>query len=891
MKKRYAIFFLILLVGMPTFLSDKHFPSFLPDIPSVERAQATFNATSYLIPLEDCTIKNEAGGYGDYNYASWLKFDISAYAGTTIIDAQLKFQISWHDSNFDRDVTIKRIANQTWVESNSNAQQIADMTRDMTKTLGGVPKTTEGNSVYLDVSEIVQAEITASHSNFSLFLEDPDYPWTLTEAGSTVDGTGLYLWWGRAESGYQTQVRVDSKDFTWEGDGEYRPCLFISTGTPYHVIAPLDDTYFRELIYGECVQYVYAALIKFNISNIPTDLTWNNAILRLNVLDVLGTGAVEVNAFANQTWTEEDTTISRSGKLYEEDITTGLSTGTQDLIVTNSFNYAYENSYTNVSFYITELDNPLAILEVYRAYDDDLDFGGKDCYPENTASSRQSEMTQATPKAIAPQLILTPTAAPSVEEVTVTVQPATIIPSALIGLGQSRQQESYLEAGIYGFRIMETNDNQYYTWRMITEKMISITLEFSSRYSAYSDTLTYDLINGGATTPKIYIYDFNPARTKIAEGTTTLTGTHTIEAANWYGGKLQVNPLCTSTADANLYLKIDQLTVNFTAIEQTYPLTTFLDSSDDKTELQSLSIPILEPNTNITISGIATSYSLDNILPQCNYTDTISSNGNLVLYNTAATSYTVTFATGKTKHVLHMAAHAQDGLGLKWEAFKWYLNNSRVPFPQEHELYAGTYALVVRDFYEENVATGSFTILATDPRHTFLEVSILHYLYTLGNWDRKEYTANVTRNARTTSYSLAGYPCSISFYLFGTVNQINYTVEYFDSDGTSVGSDIITMENDAQAGVIDYLAGDEIPEVAAPAGAAVIYQLDILLIILAISAVFGLVLFSTYRQESARRKAKPKKKKPKLTDVVSISRELKEKAKKEKERSKDYEKS
>jgi len=476
--------------------------------------------------------------------------------------------------------------------------------------------------------------------------------------------------------------------------------------------------------------------------------------------------------------------------------------------------------------------------------------------------------------------------------VTVTMQPNPMIPTATV---QTTQIDFGMEDP-WGPVLLDDNTIKYVTWvgtSKATYDVMAFYWEIGYPLALKQLVYAVDIDAGGGTNNHIFeIYQrdgttdniFNVGSTKPVSGTWS-----TLDETYWISGRVGVRLYFLETATAVYNYQIDQMIIEFDPINEIHILDVYTEGTE---ELQQVKLPVLQDDVNITLSDISKDYTIRSIHPAVSYEDNISTDGTLKLINVVKGSYEVIFRTGRTSHILHMASYAADGVGLEWERFKWYMNETRIPYPPEYELYSGNYTITIKDFYGETVATGDVKIPSSDPRHVYAQVGLDFYMFTLGNWDRQNYYVLVKRSGFTANYSLSSFPCSISFYMYGSLAGIDYEFEFYQTtDEGNVLNKTISMKTHADSYTIDYIAGDEIPEVAAPAGAAVIYELDILIIILAITAVFGLNLFNTYRQESARKKAKPKKKKPKPTDVVSISRELKEKAKKEKERSKDYEKS
>lgn len=189
-----------------------------------------------------------------------------------------------------------------------------------------------------------------------------------------------------------------------------------------------------------------------------------------------------------------------------------------------------------------------------------------------------------------------------------------------------------------------------------------------------------------------------------------------------------------------------------------------------------------EAGTNVTISGIPTTYAFEYINPNCSdFSDTINANGQLVVKELKASTYEVVFDPGQNWHTLHVSLYASDGVGLMWESFQIYINNTRVPYPPEYRLESGYYEYEIKDYFEQTVKTGTFTVYATDSEDVYQNWEVPLYAVSFHNGDPAPYRIEITRNAITRKFPLPPKGDSI-MRLYGLATNVEYTIEIYNTE-------------------------------------------------------------------------------------------------------------
>ena len=395
--------------------------------------------------------------------------------------------------------------------------------------------------------------------------------------------------------------------------------------------------------------------IKWNVSTIPLGYTVISATAQLyhyhsGVHRNSGDGDATIWRISSQTWAESDSYSDIYNLTIDtEENYTDLTQTNQyvDYNVTEHFNVNLGNN----NFSLRIWDPDYAGTEELWDKDDRtyLQYGNNNAYPDDEMCTLISSEGGAS---MHPKLrVIISTQPPYVGGLgyafNVEIQPATIIPTDLIG---HRIHEEIIYIGLYGFRAMETNDGEYFSiWSKWGGTDQFVIVEFESKYWLYADTLTYEAqatFSGSSET--VTVYDYHPTRTTV--GTTTgdsptTSGTHTITDSNWYGGIMQIEARGHG-GDAIQEvgeIKIDILTVNFTAISQVYTGERIWNGTE---YLEKIWVPVLEPDTNITINNVPENYEIVGVLPDCNY-DQVGQT--LTLFETSPTIYEISFSTSLTR--------------------------------------------------------------------------------------------------------------------------------------------------------------------------------------------------------------------------------------------------
>lgn len=253
-----------------------------------------------------------------------------------------------------------------------------------------------------------------------------------------------------------------------------------------------------------------------------------------------------------------------------------------------------------------------------------------------------------------------------------------------------------------------------------------------------------------------------------------------------------------------------------TETDQTTTLSPYQFNNGSGTQrLYRLNLYPFEANTNITVSGIPTSYSFAYINPNCTYTDTISSDGTIIFSLLHAVPYEVIFDPSEDWHILHISLYAPDGVGLMWESFPIYINDTRVPYPPEYDLETGYYEYEVQDYFSQTVLTGSFTIYDSDSEDVYQNWEVPVYEVVFTNKDPMPYRIQITRNSITREWPADG---SI-IRLYGLEENVDYDVTIInDLTGEVRDSYPLSVPNSPVVKFIDY-----VPEPSGASGTP-IYQ-------------------------------------------------------------------
>lgn len=194
-----------------------------------------------------------------------------------------------------------------------------------------------------------------------------------------------------------------------------------------------------------------------------------------------------------------------------------------------------------------------------------------------------------------------------------------------------------------------------------------------------------------------------------------------------------------------------------------------------------------EDLTNVSITNIATSYSFAYIFPNASdFEDNISTVGSLTFYNLYETEYEVVLSPSENWHTLHVSLYAPDGLGVMWESFQIYLNDTRI-YPPEYELEAGFYTYSIVDYFTQTVKTGNFTIADTDPAHIYQNIEVPVYSVAFHNADLAPYRIEITRNNITREFP-SPPKGEAQVRLYGLSTNIPYTITIYQAEsGAQIG--------------------------------------------------------------------------------------------------------
>lgn len=210
---------------------------------------------------------------------------------------------------------------------------------------------------------------------------------------------------------------------------------------------------------------------------------------------------------------------------------------------------------------------------------------------------------------------------------------------------------------------------------------------------------------------------------------------------------------------------------------------------------------IYEDGTNVSVAGIPTSYSFSYINQNTTYSDDISSSGEMNFTSLYEGTYEVVFDPNQDWHKLHISLYAPDGVGVMWESFQIYINNTRVPFPPEYDLEIGYYEYEVKDYFSQVVLEGNFTLYASDPEDVHQNWEVPLYKVAFVNKDVVPYNVEITRNSITRVWPSD----STDIRLYGLASELPYTIVIRNVDTKEVrDSYTLYMSNDPQQKLLNY---------------------------------------------------------------------------------------
>lgn len=414
------------------------------------------------------------------------------------------------------------------------------------------------------------------------------------------------------------------------------------------------------------MDHVESAFHKFNASELPLGYSVKTATLYVKCQSVVGSNEWQIWYVDNQDWDENDGGLMGLSRTNAANYSTSFVVEQWEAFdITSIMQINYAAGLSNFSIYIEESEYPI----------DPGDYGNAMGTPwhiqigvSNQSTSLSHWMYYYSHHEVSPNVpanfpyvsVVINTQPPYIGGLgynfNIEIQPATIVPSAMIGYRSA-------DSAFYGgFRPMETDDGEFSVLSSPSTTYQTITLEYHSSYSYYADKLIYDLLYSGGDNNHVYIFDYDPGETLIDDGT-FISGTHTIEDANWLEGRMQVKLRRESTVSSTLNLKIDQLAINFTTISQTYTGERIWNGTE---YLEKIWVPVLEPDTNITIDNVPENYDLVNVLPYCNNSRVGQT---LTLFNTAPTTYEIVFSTSLTRPDLVTIV------------LNYYINGTNEPLP------------------------------------------------------------------------------------------------------------------------------------------------------------------------------------------------------------------
>ncbi len=367
--------------------------------------------------------------------------------------------------------------------------------------------------------------------------------------------------------------------------------------------------------------------------------------------------------------------------------------------------------------------------------------------------------------------------------VNLSIQPTDIVPSVITGYFRD-VDGSYEYLNQFGFHPMLLNDGEVAHSLSRDGGQVDNAFEFHSSYWQYAQYLNYDIQGSSddtAETINLYSYTTGGADYLVeylSADNPTINGTYIIPVGSWFQGRYQVKiRMYGGTTINRIYT--DQLAINFTAHTETRTTERILY---DNALYEHFEWTALDYNDTLTVTNIPTTYTFAKMEGLGDYTDTISSDGTLIITNTTKQTYKIFFDTGATLHKVHFAQSYPDGLGSlgTWDEVRWFLNDSQLEH-NDYEVFSGYYELTVYDYFGQEIASDTFTLATSDTYLQRYEIELPLYFGIFHNGDVAPYRLEITRNNILRKYPMAPKG-GTELRLYGLSVNVEYYVEIYNAE-------------------------------------------------------------------------------------------------------------
>jgi len=188
------------------------------------------NSTTIILNDTSSEVLADVSAY--LGYPNWgvalIKFNISSIpSGNSIDSALLYLYLEYVGNTFDNDVIIKRITNQTWDESICDGEtcsplQNFELTNETNKNFSSI---TLHTSTYIEVDAQFQTDYDLSNDYVSIYLEDPDLPFNMSNCYDLDEDWGLF---GIGDLGEEVNTYCFFNDREKYWSGNHSPYLNVT---------------------------------------------------------------------------------------------------------------------------------------------------------------------------------------------------------------------------------------------------------------------------------------------------------------------------------------------------------------------------------------------------------------------------------------------------------------------------------------------------------------------------------------------------------------------------------------------------------------------------------------------------------------------------------------
>lgn len=388
--------------------------------------------------------------------------------------------------------------------------------------------------------------------------------------------------------------------------------------------------------------------------------------------------------------------------------------------------------------------------------------------------------------------------------VTVTLQPNNMVPRGTLAVTQLDLEREEP----WGSTLLNDGVTKVVNWEGTSDvcrDMVSFYWDVG--YPALLESVTYNVTvvsTGAITQHRMRMFARNGTLIEVYSqaATKTAAATFSIGEDLWFDGRVDARISFVEGTNVIHRFESDQMVLTFTSSSEEHVTTRTVNGTVVQ---DSLTLHVLQPDVNVTIGGIPTTYSLVQVQNEkgiSSITDTISTNGLLMLEACSQGTYTIVLDTGLTWHDMVFSPTLPDMLAGNWAAFQWYANTTHItktPYPLSH----GFYNLLVQDSFEQTILNTNFTITNTDDSDLMTQKVVPMYHVGLSNDDNESYYLEIKRGEFTMDRSLPPNGFA-EFRIYGLATPVNYTVFVKDVDGNDVGNFTLSVPNHAISRLIDY---------------------------------------------------------------------------------------